>query len=374
MLKSAIIDIVIPSYRLEEQYLIPLILLAKPEGWIFNYYIICDNPSIILPSGLSGILHEESVHLFVNPRNLGASESRNKGIGMGNGDWILFLDDDIVAEKNLLFAYVNALEKWGEHEIGFAGLVRLPEPHTNFGRALQVDPLMDAFSFAARLDACPWGVTANFIINRKAIGNIRFSNAYPKFGGGEDVDFFLAGRAANGCKNYRTLPEAIVHHPWWNQEVSDFKRPFRYGIGESYLCERMPQYTYRDFLNTPETLLVISLVTILIAPFFSKSLILMTLAALWVLLAEGIASFIRFRKKEKELSISVWLNHLGIRQAYEWGVLWGNISRLRLNGIGQRFNFQGNSGGPAYFKFNTSKIIKWVLYVLLVYYLFEIYS
>ena len=186
---------------------------------------------------------------------MGAAETRNKGISAGTGDWILFLDDDVVVNKDLLEVYAEAIERY-PLEIGFIGLINFPEPASVFTRAIKASGSMDIFSIALRKTSFAWGATANIIVKRNAIGDTKFSEIYPKSGGGEDVDFFLKIRQKNHYQNFRTLPGAVVLHPWWNNEKVDFKRPFRYGKGNSRLGDLNPEYTYYDFLNTPETLLI----------------------------------------------------------------------------------------------------------------------
>ena len=126
---------------------------------------------------------------------------------------------------------------------------------------------MDIFTIALRKTSFAWGATANIMVSRKAIGDTRFLVAYPKSGGGEDVDFFLKVRKKNNYKNLKTLPDAFVQHPWWNNEKVDFKRPFRYGRGIACWVTLILNTPYHDFPNTPETLLIslIGVVIVLIA-------------------------------------------------------------------------------------------------------------
>ena len=112
------------------------------------------------------------------------------GINAGSGDWILFLDDDIVAGRNLLQVYVDAIMQHND-ETGFLGLIQFPQPTKSFTKAIKASGSMDIFSIAERKQSFAWGATANTMVRRNAIGNIRFSQLYPKAGGGEDVDFFF---------------------------------------------------------------------------------------------------------------------------------------------------------------------------------------
>ena len=88
------IDVVIPSYRLKEKYLLPILQMEVPEGAEVHYIIVADNPEVKSPKRLLEKVDGERVKLIINPQNLGASESRNVGIENSTADWVLFLDDD----------------------------------------------------------------------------------------------------------------------------------------------------------------------------------------------------------------------------------------------------------------------------------------
>jgi len=360
------LDIVIPSFRLETTYLLPLIELPKPEGWTFRYYIVVDNPHVNVAPSLASLAASGAITLLINPQNMGASTSRNRGLEAGNGDWILFLDDDIQADRQLLHHYVDAIIRYPE-AIGFIGLVTLPPPPTNFARALVINGSMMIFEIAKATDSFAWGATANILVRRTAIGEIRFSTAYPKAGGGEDVDFFLNVREKNGTSDYRTLKEAVVYHPWWQGGKPDFKRPFRYGIGNSYLGQFFPQYTYRDFPNTPEILLLALIAFPVIAMLVPGELLLWAKLIAGILLTEVVATLVQAAKRKSILNGSIAYYLLRLKLSYEAGLLWGNMSRFRVTGIGERFEFKGRRHGHAFFRFNTYKLVKWVGYAFVAY-------
>ncbi len=206
------IDVVIPSFRLIEHYLVPILQLERPAGARVRFYLLSDNPEVAVAPAIAALVNDKDVFLEVNPQNMGAAYTRNRGIDSGIGDWVLFLDDDITVPADLLNIYARAAER-SPHATGFIGLVRLPPPGKPFSDAILASGSMDIFSIALHRKDFAWGATANIMVRRSAIGQIRFSEVYPKSGGGEDVDFFLKVRAANDYQNYLTLPEAAVNHP-----------------------------------------------------------------------------------------------------------------------------------------------------------------
>jgi hypothetical protein len=64
------------------------------------------------------------------------------------------------------------------------------------------------YDVARRMAQPPWGVTANLCIRSRA--GVWFSDAYPRSGGGEDVDFCLRLKDM-----LVAVPEARVTHPFW---------------------------------------------------------------------------------------------------------------------------------------------------------------
>lgn len=255
------IDIIIPSFRLDEDYLIALVYLPKPKDWVFNYYIIVDNPSIKVPTSIQKLSDEGLINLFINPENLGASASRNKGIDAGTGEWILFLDDDIVADEDLLKVYTEAIQN-NPDEIGFIGLTDFLPAINEFTQALQLDHLTH-FKIAETRDRFTWGVTANMMYRRSSMHELRFSHIFPKSGGGEDVDLPFRICLRNN-KEFKCIKEARVVHPWWNNGKPHYDRFIRYGTGTAYLLFAHKKSSSYDFPNVIESLFIL----IISAPLF----------------------------------------------------------------------------------------------------------
>jgi glycosyltransferase involved in cell wall biosynthesis len=362
------IDVVIPSFRLNEQNLLPVLTLSAPAFVRVVYYLVVDNPGSAVPDSIRQLADDRNIFLLLNEKNEGASFTRNRGMYAGSGEWILFLDDDLTVPADLMNIYARAARDYPD-ETGFIGLVQLPEPTGNFSRAILASGAMDIFSIAARKSSFVWGATANFMLRRSALQGLRFSELYPKSGGGEDIDLFLRIREKNHFRNYKTLREAAVHHPWWNGGKADFKKPFRYGLGNSRLGQLNPRYAYRDFLNLPETLFV-CFVLMLISLIASHRLVVPIIFFIaGILIIELIASAIQTIKRTGRFNAALILNVLALRITYESGLLWGNLSRGRFVGIGERFHDDGKQNKLYFFRTNTIRIVKWILYPVLAFFL-----
>src|SRR6202012_1459568 len=121
------IDVVIPSFRLEEKYILPILQLDVPDSAIIKFYLVADNPKLKISPSILALVDNKKIFLTINKENMGAALTRNTGIDQGRGDWILFLDDDIAVKPDLLNTYVDAIIS-DPDEIGFIGFVRFTEP------------------------------------------------------------------------------------------------------------------------------------------------------------------------------------------------------------------------------------------------------
>lgn len=362
------IDVVIPSFRLQEDYIIPLLTLKVPQNTQVHYYLVVDNPKLAIPPSIQHFALGADVTLLVNHENVGVAHTRNRGIDAGTGDWILFLDDDIKTSPELLLQYEEAIRTY-VNEIGFIGYVAFPPAETAFAKAIIASGSMDIFSVALRKKHFAWGATANIMLKRSAIGTTRFSDAFPKKGGGEDVDFFLFTRKRNDRKDLKTLPEARVNHPWWQDGKANFERPFRYGKGNSLLGTRHRENTYYDFLNTPETLLA-GVLLLMVFLFFKPGLVYaMILFLAGVLIIEMVANFVQVYKRAKTVNPVITFYVFLLRFCQEAGVLWGKITRGRFWRIGERFHDDAKTKRINFFRLNSYKITKIVLYFLLIFWL-----
>ncbi len=101
------VDVIIPSFRLDEKYIVPILNLKSPPGAVIKFYIVVDNPSAQPSAAIKSLIDSQNTFLIINPENLGAAETRNIGMAAGQGEWILFLDDDIVVDRNLLEVYAG---------------------------------------------------------------------------------------------------------------------------------------------------------------------------------------------------------------------------------------------------------------------------
>ncbi len=331
------IDIIVPSYRLNIDFLIPILSLKKPFNWKVNCIIIADNPKINIPKELDAFLESGTVSVISNLRNLGAPESRNKGIEIAKNEWLLFFDDDIIPNNDILFQYINAINQYSNPIQGFVGVTKFPESFNSFTKGVVASDILTFFSLAENYKEMSWGVTANLMIKREAIGSLRFLRDFPKFGGGEDIDICL-NVVSKVHHKFKTIPDAIVHHPWWDNRIVAYKRFFRWAFGDSQLPKLHPKYRYFNFPNVIESLFIGLIIGSFIYFFTNNSLIYIPLLA-GIIVGEVIAEWIKLYITKKEKSPIIALESAAIRAFNDLGRLTGNLKRKRLHGIFERFDY-----------------------------------
>jgi len=272
------IDVVVPSYRVDEQCLMAILALHIPAACRVNFFIIVDNPSSAIPGTIleaSKIRHDFT--LLINEVNLGFSATRNKGMRAGNGEYVLLLDDDIIPEPNLLHNYFYAIRSHPS-AIGFAGPVMFPESFNAVTHSLRILGLPTHFEKPAYADNVVWTPTANVLMKRVLLPPQLFDERM--IYGGEDIDLLSAISLQQELK-WICVPEAKVYHPWWGGGSPQLKKMFSYGRGsvDAIGKQHIRPYSFIDFPNVCEW----SLILLLLSPlFFMKSMMAIWLW-LWVI-------------------------------------------------------------------------------------------
>ncbi|WP_256010770.1 glycosyltransferase [Desertivirga xinjiangensis] len=349
------LDVVIPSYRLDEEILSKIFLLPKPEGFDIKFYLIADNPSVRVSKAFEKLIESLGVIFIVNKVNLGFSRTRNLGIDEGNGNWILLLDDDIVPEPNLLIAFANKILQHPDC-IGFGGVTKFPPPFNSATESLVLNGIVAKPLLALYVNEQPVPPTADVILNRKRLGHRRF---VPELvNGGEDIEFLFRNSVENNQK-YISVPDAIVTHPWWDNGKVQTKRMFKYGLGISDIIHlpHIRGYSYSDFFSTSETTLTIVLVYVA-----SLAINASNIAWWWVfsivLSAEFFTNTIRSVFLAKRFSLPLIWFMLWHKNCYEAGYLWGVLSSGKFGYFAKRLDVSFNKINPSPFRLNKWKIIK----------------
>lgn len=356
MLGKKTIDVVIPSFRLTEQYLLPIINLCSSTEYNIKFYIIADNPMISIPRILKELSDNGRICLLINERNLGFSATRNKGIFAGSGKWILLLDDDIIPDENLLDSYCRAIDE-NENAIGFVGITEFPPTFNNATKALKINGMTVHFQLAKTENRLKWAPTANIMLNREKLVTPLFNENLKK--GGEDIEFLVRNSLMNN-EAYIACPAAIVTHPWWSDGRVQTRRMIRYGIGAAEISTLpiLKNYTYYDFTNTSETIILL----LLLSPFaFVYGLTIELLIFIFAnLLSEFITNFIKASSNGFP-SLGVTTNLFWVKNTYEFGYLLSILQTGKFTNFTKRLDVSFRKEDPSWYRLNRWKILKLLL-------------
>ncbi|KAH7098633.1 NAD-dependent epimerase/dehydratase [Auriculariales sp. MPI-PUGE-AT-0066] len=243
------LDLVIPSYRIPLDTLARTLSLKSSPTCSVMFIVIIDDPSSLAATVLEQRFgHRADVRIRINDKNLGASETRNRGLQESAAEWVHFLDDDVEPQDDILIEAENAILA-DPYAAGFVSTVRFPAADTIFKTAVHLSGCTWFWDIAEKMpdsQDLPWGVTASLIIRRNLF-EIRFDPEYPKTGGGEDVDFCVRKRdlfVGAKLQGFRAAPKVVAIHPWWNGGQRTYSRFHNWSIGDGRLVTAFPQHTY----------------------------------------------------------------------------------------------------------------------------------
>ena len=208
--ENPLLSIVIPTYERPDDLRICLNSLStEVQLDAPTYEIIVSDDSLSDSSRILIAKDFPHVH-WGEGKKIGPAGNRNAGVARARGEWIVFLDDDCIAQEGYLKAYANAIEA-NPDVLVFEGRIFADRPRRTWA------------------EGCPenehggmlW--TSNLCVNRKLfmeIGGLdeRFKIAY------EDVDF--AHRLKQRSIHSVFVSEAAVCHPWrtLKQEGKNWKK------------------------------------------------------------------------------------------------------------------------------------------------------
>lgn len=203
-------SVVIPTYERPDDLRICLNSLSKDiQLGSPSYEIIVTDDSKSEKS--RRMIESEFLHVsWGKGKQNGPAGNRNAGVDRAKGEWIVFLDDDCIAQEGYLNAYAKAIRA-NPDVLVFEGRIFADRPRRTWA------------------EGCPenehggmlW--TSNLCVNRKLfmeMGGLdeRFQIAY------EDVDFAL--RLKQKKTDSIFVSEAAVCHPWrtLKQEGNNWKK------------------------------------------------------------------------------------------------------------------------------------------------------
>ncbi|KAG7347361.1 glycosyl transferase family 2 protein [Nitzschia inconspicua] len=230
-MKGTVIDVVVPSIRTNNNAILEKIcnLRATVPAHV-KFWIVVDNPidshvSTVtdLQTRMNNDQLQVSNNYFINvihySENYGASYARNTGYNYSTADYIIFFDDDVVPDENLVDAYIGAIRRYPDSKV-YVGLTELPQACN---------------LWTEMLSAC--------------------NSIYPMTGGGEDIDFVYQYKRLYAPQGQRVtvgVPEAMVFHPWWRGAGVCYRQIVGWARGDALCITEWPEKTFLAFPNWVE--------------------------------------------------------------------------------------------------------------------------
>ena len=192
------VSIVIPTYNRND------FLSSCLDALFFENLVTPDEFEVIVSddsvNNIAKELIEQNYPLvkWVAGPKKGPAANRNNGAKNATGEWLLFLDDDCLPQKEWLSFYINAI-KSSENDLVFEGCTR-PDR-----RKLRFDEEAPINLTGNNLWSCNFAINAAFFAQLNG-----FDEAFP-FAAMEDVDFH---KRVSEKTHIIFLPKALVIHPW----------------------------------------------------------------------------------------------------------------------------------------------------------------
>jgi hypothetical protein len=238
-----------------------------------RFNLVCDNPDSKDAVSVFHKLEQENefnshVRIRMNPVNVGPGGTRNHGLAESCAAYVVFLDDDVLVQRDILSEYWN-LAKANPECAGFIGSTILPPPQTPRQFAVKYAGIAYFWDIARNTTRdLPWGITANLCVKRDPEIYFYGNEIFTRGGGGEDVDFCMRldalyrdrNQSKQTTRSFAPAPKAVVHHPYWNNGACFLKQFFGWTKGDSTLIEVHPKHRFRSLPDFSESVIFLSLI------------------------------------------------------------------------------------------------------------------
>jgi GT2 family glycosyltransferase len=189
-----------------------------------NYQVIVTDDS--KESAARDIIDEKYKWVkWVKGPQKGPAANRNNGASYADGQWLIFIDDDCLPNKNLLLGYENGIKAHPEILV-FEGCTIVDRPKNKFNEEAPLN------TTGGYLFGCNFAINTDYF--RQLYG---FDEKFP-YPAMEDSE--LAYRIKRQGVKLFFLKDAIAMHPWRTKQNS-FKMTLKRFSSALYFIEKHPQ-------------------------------------------------------------------------------------------------------------------------------------
>ena len=245
-MKSNTISIVIPCYNSSKRIVDCIKAVRASLDSLINKIkseiIVVDDGST--DDTASIISKEKGITIITHSKNKGLASARNSGVEASNSDYIVFIDSDIIIEKEWLQKTLDLLMS-DSSIVGVIG--HLAPPITKKDRGLLDRYLFSNYRGAKKTDnktplLYKWFVFSNTVIKRDLLGKTGHFDEKICAYGGEDTELSIR---INKKFPYglRKAEEAIAYHHCDKNLNVYMKNMYDYGLYNfNYITKKHPDY------------------------------------------------------------------------------------------------------------------------------------
>ena len=169
-----LVSIIIPYYKKKNYIKKTINSILRQTYKKFEIIIINDEPGELSKNILSFLKNKDSrIKIINNKKNIGAGESRNKGIKIAKGKYIAFIDSDDLWKKNKLLKQIEFMHK-----------KNIEISHTSY-EIIDDDSVIKGtrqakiMNYKKLIKSCDIGLST-VILKKSLIENLRFPNLKTK--------------------------------------------------------------------------------------------------------------------------------------------------------------------------------------------------
>ncbi len=185
------------------------------------------------PSLLADLTKERACEIrHLLSHSIGTSRSRNEGIAAARYEWLAFMDDDMIVDRDWFDIVIRTLVEAGPRTI-VAGRVLASEPEVEGGFAPSTSGMQKQVVYQGRIAADVLS-PANMALHRSVFQSVGCFDERlgpgTRFPAAEDND--LCFRLLDAGYRILYVPQAITYHRAWRSKGDYVPTRWRYGRGQ----------------------------------------------------------------------------------------------------------------------------------------------